>query len=175
MIQGSVSMDTKKLFEAQVPLREKIIKRNNLEGQELLPNLILSFLVELGELANCWRGFKHWSLDKKMRKGEALDEYADGISFILEIGLELGFTDIDNWYPFPKEKTITNQFIECKGRAYNLYFQNRVTGNIPREMFEYLFSTFLGLGEMLGFTWEEIEEAYFAKNAVNHQRQESGY
>ncbi|WP_199427089.1 dUTP diphosphatase, partial [Thermaerobacillus caldiproteolyticus] len=26
-----------------------------------------------------------------------------------------------------------------------------------------------------GFTWEQIEEAYMKKNAVNHQRQESGY
>jgi dimeric dUTPase (all-alpha-NTP-PPase superfamily) len=38
-----------------------------------------------------------------------------------------------------------------------------------------LLASFIVLGEMLGFTWEQIEKAYLRKNAVNHQRQESGY
>jgi dimeric dUTPase (all-alpha-NTP-PPase superfamily) len=33
----------------------------------------------------------------------------------------------------------------------------------------------LSLGEFLGFTGEEIEQAYFAKNKINHVRQETGY
>ena len=33
----------------------------------------------------------------------------------------------------------------------------------------------LGLGEMLGFKWEHIEEAYYSKYQVNHERQDSGY
>lgn len=34
---------------------------------------------------------------------------------------------------------------------------------------------YIGLGEMLGFTWDQIEEAYYAKNKVNHERQNTGY
>lgn len=30
-------------------------------------------------------------------------------------------------------------------------------------------------GEMLGYTWNEVEEAYMQKNAINHQRQDGGY
>jgi dimeric dUTPase (all-alpha-NTP-PPase superfamily) len=41
--------------------------------------------------------------------------------------------------------------------------------------YEFLLLRFIHLGEMLGFTWEEVEEAYLRKNAVNHQRQNSGY
>jgi dimeric dUTPase (all-alpha-NTP-PPase superfamily) len=38
-----------------------------------------------------------------------------------------------------------------------------------------LFAAYLNLGEMLGFTEEQIEQAYFEKNKINHQRQEVGY
>jgi dimeric dUTPase (all-alpha-NTP-PPase superfamily) len=33
----------------------------------------------------------------------------------------------------------------------------------------------LALGHRLGFTWEEINNAYMAKNKVNYERLESGY
>ncbi len=39
----------------------------------------------------------------------------------------------------------------------------------------YFFEHLIGLGEILGFTWSQIEQAYFEKNAVNHKRQETGY
>ncbi len=35
--------------------------------------------------------------------------------------------------------------------------------------------TFKGLGEMLGFTWYQVEEAYYAKNQINHERQNNSY
>jgi dimeric dUTPase (all-alpha-NTP-PPase superfamily) len=102
-----------------------------------------------------------------------LEEFADCFHFLLSIGIELNFTDIDVWEV--KEKTTTNQFIECFGRAYNMYIQISVTGEVPREMYEHLFAYFIGLGEMLGFSWVEIEQAYLEKNKINHERQESGY
>ncbi|MCD4838150.1 dUTP diphosphatase [Neobacillus sedimentimangrovi] len=107
-----------------------------------------------------------------IQKRPLLEEYVDCLHFILSIGLELNFTDIDVWKV--KEATTTNQFIECFGTIYKMHFQNRVTGEVPREMYEHLFACFIGLGEMLGFTWEEIEKAYLAKNQKNHDRQDSG-
>ncbi|PAD70864.1 hypothetical protein CHH83_01300 [Bacillus sp. 7586-K] len=102
-----------------------------------------------------------------------LEEYVDGLHFVLEIGLELNYTNIEVWTV--SEKSITNQFIECIGQTYNLYFQMRVTGEVPKVIYENLVATFLGLGEMLGFSWEQIEQAYMDKNKVNHQRQDNGY
>ncbi|MCY7819013.1 dUTP diphosphatase [Bacillus inaquosorum] len=54
-------MNLEKMFEMQKVLDERIIKEKGLEGQDLLPNLILALQVELAECANEWRGFKHWS------------------------------------------------------------------------------------------------------------------
>jgi len=38
-----------------------------------------------------------------------------------------------------------------------------------------MFGYFIGLGEMLGFSWKQVEDAYYAKNKINHERQDAGY
>ncbi|KFZ32146.1 dUTPase, partial [Anoxybacillus flavithermus] len=55
--------------------------------------------------------------------------------------------------------------------------QYAIDGNDAYSSIAYIdmFGKFLGLGEMLGFTWEQVEEAYMKKNAENHSRQERGY
>src|SRR5690554_4670233 len=58
-------MNLTKLFELQRKLDEHIIKEKGLEGEDLLPKKILALQVELGELANEWRGFKFWSEDQE--------------------------------------------------------------------------------------------------------------
>lgn len=60
-------MNLQKMFDMQKALDERIIKEKGLEGQDLLPNLILALQVELAECANEWRGFKHWSNDREPR------------------------------------------------------------------------------------------------------------
>lgn len=59
-----MAINLQPLFEKQRQLDEYIVKTKGLEGQDLLPNKILALQVELGELANEWRGFKHWSDNK---------------------------------------------------------------------------------------------------------------
>src|SRR5690625_4455371 len=104
-----------------------------------------------------------------------LEEYVDCLHFILSIGNRLGLNDAEYWGSGGTEKTITNQFIEMQGRAYNLYFINRVDGEIDKHSYEYALKTFIDLGEMLGYTWDQIEQAYIQKNEVNHARQENNY
>lgn len=202
-------MSLKKLLEMQKPLRERIIKKHNLEGQDLFPNMNLALLVEVGELANNWRGFKHWSVDREPRYevmchacnglGEfhhqifagnehvedkieiclycsgsgiqerpLIEEYADCLSFILEIGLETGLEIADHYEQYRKA-TITGQFLFLYDVVSFFYYNKTQNG------YERILRVFLGLGAMLGFTWEQIEQAYLNKNAVNHQRQEDGY
>ncbi|MED4860112.1 dUTP diphosphatase [Bacillus atrophaeus] len=60
-------MNLQKMFEMQKVLDDRIIKEKGLQGQDLLPNLILALQVELAECANEWRGFKHWSNNQKPR------------------------------------------------------------------------------------------------------------
>lgn len=55
------------LYEMQKALDARIIKEKGLEGVDLLPNTVLALQVEIAELANEWRGFKHWSNDREPR------------------------------------------------------------------------------------------------------------
>src|SRR5690625_888504 len=72
-------MDLNKLFPLQKELDSHIVKEKGLEGQDLLDKKILALQVELGELANEWRGFKFWSEDQEPNfKVESDCYYCDG-------------------------------------------------------------------------------------------------
>lgn len=60
-------MKVEELYKMQIELDQRIIEQKELEGQDLIPNTVLALQVELGECANEWRGFKHWSADKQPR------------------------------------------------------------------------------------------------------------
>lgn len=66
-----------------------------------------------------------------------------------------------------KMGTIEIQFITL--------FKATVTFLEDISYYQEMWELFLGLGEMLGFTWDEIEQAYYAKNKENHERQNNGY
>jgi dimeric dUTPase (all-alpha-NTP-PPase superfamily) len=179
-------MNLSKLFEMQKVLDEHIMDEHPaLKGQNNLDWKILALQVELGECANEWRGFKKWSKDQEPRThvqksglltravvyhNPLLEEYVDCLHFILSIGLELNCTRINGIRKTNlKVNTITIFTLLLENASQVRFEEDRVCSYID------LFATFLQLGEMLGFTWEQIEQAYFAKNAVNHQRQDGGY
>lgn len=166
-------MNLSKLFEMQAELDEHIINTHkDLVGQRLIDKKILALLVELGELANEWRGFKFWSNKAPSARETILEEYVDCLHFLLSISLEKGYGE-EEWnlsiVEGLKMNTIGEQFLMLFNKIgdYNS-IQNK-------NNFAWICPLFIGLGEMLGFTHEQIEQAYLEKNTINHQRQESGY
>ena len=196
-------MNLDKLFEMQKVLDERIVREKGLEGRDTLPEKILALQVELGECANEWRRFKFWSEDRepktlvridcevctgtgigtnflkncpsckgsgKWKTNPLLEEYVDCLHFILSIGLEHEFNEM---LPLSIESItcvdITRQFTMLMRTDWEIYEEG--DGAYYHEGLE----LFLGLGEMLGFTWDQIESAYYAKNEINHVRQAEGY
>ncbi|UTI44419.1 dUTP diphosphatase [Niallia sp. RD1] len=180
-------MNLQKLFQTQKVLRDRI----GYEGEDRFEKLILALLVEIGECANEFRGFKFWSKDQKPRTelihrdphgqcadvvtNPLLEEYVDGLHFLLELGLELNYTNM-------LQSIMESETIECQfNDVFNgvCYLRVAIQGDWgeveKQEAFEALWADFWGLGIMLGFTWEEIEAAYFEKNKINHERQNTGY
>src|SRR5690625_2283374 len=60
-------MNLEELFKIQAELDKRIVEKHGLQNEDLLDKKILALQVELGELANEWRGFKFWSEDQKAR------------------------------------------------------------------------------------------------------------
>ena len=184
-------MNLEKLFATQKKLDEHILDEHpTKEGENRLTKKILALQVELGELANeLPEVFKFWSKKKNNYK-RALEEYVDCLHFILSIGLEkkkfidfemelkatfdIDAVDLIVYKDETIEAQFNNLFLEI-GVLYDAIYGCAYDINNEFESYSNVFSYFIGLGEMLGFTWEQIEQAYFAKNKVNHQRQEDGY
>jgi len=172
-------MNLQKLFETQKVLRDRI----GYNGEDRFEKLILALLVEIGECANEWRGFKFWSKDQEPRRelihrdphgqcadvvtNPLLEEYVDGLHFVLELGIEVDFKSAFGEIETEKFGSVLEQFNIVYYAVFK--FKNK------RYFYSELLGRYLALGEMLGFTWEQIEEAYYAKNQVNHERQNTGY
>ncbi|WP_050613312.1 dUTP diphosphatase [Bacillus testis] len=175
-------MNLEKMYNAQREFRNRV----EYEGEDRFDKLVLALMVELGECANEWRGFKFWSKDQEPRTSKyktylvqgmhgpqaewtnpLLEEYVDGLHFVLELGIETENTP--KRVSLMKERTTTDLFLTVMEKAIDF--------DMEPSLWNYcvLFERYIELGEMLGFTWEQIEAAYFEKNQINHQRQENGY
>lgn len=107
----------------------------------------------------------------KIKSNPLLEEYVDCLHFALTIGLELDVT-MDKVYLLEKsEKSLTERFSTLTVAVGLL----TVHGVIAKEAYKDIFADVIRLGLKLGFTLEQIEAAYYAKNQINHERQASGY
>ncbi|NIK10903.1 dUTP diphosphatase [Alkalibacillus almallahensis] len=190
-------MNLIKLFEAQRELDQHIIySKPHLKEEDVLPRKILALQVELGELANEWRGFKFWSEDQDPRRVKRsiafsdpggpfeqftyplLEEYVDCLHFLISIGIELAVNEkqINREAILARDISITNQFLYLNKAVSGLYWNaTQEYANNAQNVWEKVYRNFLLLGSYLEFNSEQVEQAYFDKNQVNHDRQESGY
>lgn len=171
-----MKLDWKKLFEMQAALDRHIIEDKDLEGQDLLDRKILALQVELGELANETRCFKFWSNKKPSEQHVILEEYVDCLHFVLSIGITLNFYDMgliashEGQEGLAKNNNaVTEKFVEL--------FRCISDFSGKHQFVDYagLSLEFLELGEMLGFTADQVMQAYLDKNEINHQRQNTNY
>ncbi|HEY4622893.1 MAG TPA: dUTP diphosphatase, partial [Solibacillus sp.] len=176
---------------------------------------ILALQVELGELANEWRGFKYWGdydVPEGVQKSKCdccegkgfydqfnsseghwtvpchycsgsglnplLEEYADVLHFALSIGNDLGglsesFEKSITFYSW-EHWSVEKHFFEVTKLLVNVQMQIENSSK-DKMMYALLLQQVIRLGHKLGFTWEQIEEAYYIKNKINHERQEANY
>jgi len=165
-------MNLEKLFTMQKGLDSHIEAQHNLQAEDLFDRKVLALFVELGELANETRCFKFWSLKPASAKEVILEEFVDGIHFILSLGIEAGFTEqisISDDEQQHQSESLTEQFLEL----YRIIEVFRTTRSL--QDYQALFQASLHLATLLGFSAVEIEQAYIQKNEVNYERQKQGY
>ncbi len=169
VLERTVKLNFNKLFTLQKQLDDRIVQEHNLEGEDLFENKLLALKVEVGELANETRCFKYWSKKAPSPKETVLEEYVDGIHFILSLGLELGYTE--GVIPTQSDERLTA--VQAFHDVYRAI--DRVANEKEEGAYLNLIECYLELGDRIGLSLNEIDQAYLKKNEVNHNRQDHGY
>ena len=158
----------KEMYQKQLELDNEIASNHHITYQETKEKRILALLVELGELANATRCFKFWSFKPSEEKARVLDEYADGLHFLLSIGLAYDFV-VDSIEVEEGEGDLTESILEAYHHINEFYKD--------RSLVKYLqaFEAYLKILTKLGCSWSEAYDAYFIKLKENHHRQDSNY
>jgi len=104
------------------------------------------------------------------------------LHFILSIGNELKIDKTECEVVELFHWTTENYFIqlihlvtELHRKITNFPIRNKSVNFSLEFIYNGVLRRFLGLSLRLGFTWEQIEQAYYDKNKVNFERQEQGY
>ena len=161
-------IDLSALYSEQSGLDARIHAQNHVDYPVTMSRRVLALLVELGELANETRTFKFWSTKGPSPKAKILDEYADGLHFLLSLGLALKTPNKVFSYRTSK-KTLTDQFLRCY-RDFSALAEKLNLAHYESAMVSYL-----SLIPGLGVSQEEVVAAYLAKLAINYKRQDEKY
>lgn len=161
------------IMEAQKELDKAILAGAEIKEYPL-KEIIIAYNVELGELAQEWKGFKYWKKTKgEVDRSKLIEEYADCLHFAASLTNHYIKTSsatrrfleafLLNVREVNDHKSVSERFIRCFDT--DRYFEDGAL----------LLIDTLRLGTGLGFTLEEVEEAYFKKNRTNWERLQTGY
>lgn len=168
------------LLDKQMEIDESIISEFKLNRDFLTTRKILALQVEIGELMNEWEKFKFWkkSVRLKRSKTRQLEEYADGLHFILSL-----IGDISLAYPEIKEHVYQYPDAEYKIKDVNVIvnqalFLNELTGYLNSQSIlplTHLLQEYMNLGYMMGFSWDEVVKGFLKTHEKNMNRLFEGY
>lgn len=156
------------LFALQKQLDEEIAASHQVDYESTFSRRILALLVELGEFANETRCFKYWSYKGPSPKETILDEYADGLHFLLSLGIPLGVSEYKHYFHVA-EKDLTKAIVQVYEDVAKLHEEYTV------ENYAKAFRDYLNIIPLFDYSSEEVVEAYLKKLSTNHQRQKDHY
>ena len=179
-----MQIDIKNLFQEQDKFDTLVLKNHHLTAKEIFEPRLLAFIVELGEFINSTKSFKFWSFkvpfkkywfnnDKikltNKQKEITLEEFIDGLHFLLSLGLYLKTKK--TIYVIEEKKNI-NLFM-----MLFLVYQDAIKLKNHRSLilYEKLFQNYFNLLAYFDFTVEEILATFQKKLAINFQRQKDFY
>ena len=165
------------MFDTQRKV-DKLIRETQKIEEDTVDRKIIAFKVEFGEFLNEHKFFKFWKVDRtpntviydvltdEIVHRPMLEEFVDGIAFMLAIALErkwdrfIHALETVQW----EDKTLTALSIDI--------FHNPLSsaGNWLQCLLDMLQFAFL-----VGLSVQDIERAYYEKSGINVSRQKEGY
>lgn len=163
-----MEIDFVELFKKQKELDIEIQNNHHVTYEETMERRFLSLFVELGELANATRCFKYWSNKPSESRERVMDEYADGLHFLLSLSLALGFEK--TIYKMTSElNDLSNAFIRMY-EALTIFEKSHLLKDYER-----CFEIYLNIAYLLKMNKDDIFASYLLKLGENHHRQETNY
>ncbi len=156
------------IYKKQIELDNYIFKKHNLSSKETYEKRKIAFLIELGEFANEVRTFKFWSKKTMSKEEIVIEEFIDGLHFIVSVGVDMKNQD---WKVVIEDNK--NDFNDQLMETYVLFIKYSKSNNL--DDYQKALKSFVTLGAILGFTYEKLIEAYLLKYKENIKRQENNY
>lgn len=158
-----MNINYSKLSKAQAKLDKYIGESKDIKMDKHQKDRKMALIVEFGELLNELHFlFRYWS-NRQVDWDKALDEYSDGIHFLMTKGNDFGITEYE--YDAPNVHDMQD---------LGFGIMNMMT-ILTKDNYKTLLDHYLLFGEKLGFTQKDIEAAYYFKNLENYKRQQAGY
>lgn len=162
------TIDLSSLYKTQKNLDAYIAKKHKVTYKTTFEKRLLALIVELGEFINETRCFKYWSNKGPSEKSVILDEYADGLHFMLSLGIPLK-TKKYVYDIYSDDLTL----VDAIYKVYNDVLKLKDEYNLDNYI--NAMQSFLNILTKLNYYPDDLLDAYNKKAQVNYDRQNSNY
>lgn len=162
----------RKMLKMQAKLDKAIMEEYGLEELDE-EKLNLAILDEIGELTHelkanwCWWKKTQAPVDKEKALGELVDIWHFALSY--QNHFNYGEEGIKSAYMFKRNSKNILNLLTTKEFKLSETFADLIALRCDK------LETLIAITEYLGFTIEQVYEAYCGKNKINYQRLENGY
>lgn len=152
-------MNLDKMFSFQKELDEYTYHDLDSKKCSLISDKILAFQVQIAKLADETQCFNYWGKGNPPRTSVLLEKYVDCLYYLLSIGLEKAYADI-NLSIKPMDIALTDHFL-------NLYVDlNDFLICSSKDHYLTLVEDFFSLSLSLDLTFDMVQEAYKNKRSI---------
>ncbi len=159
-------MNFKKIIKEQLLLDEAIKKAHSID-QEDEKKMVIALYTEVGEFANEVQSFKYWKKNKNIDEDKLLEEYADGLHFLMSFAIRAKCSEIIK--PLILSNDVNYQFL----KMFNSI--DKLSKKLNKRRVEKSIAIYLGLAQILEIDDAKIEKAYMLKNKKNFERIKNNY
>ena len=150
-------MNIKKMLKTQKELDAVLFEKGGLKEYPI-EQIKTAYRVELGETLQEWKSFKYWKKNKGIIDiNKLLEEIADCLHFALSLENEIKNYNYEEVFKYYDKYDLYEIIDKC----FTIY--GTVLGDT------------IALGLKLGFTLDQLEEAYYKKNKINWDRIANNY
>lgn len=160
-------IETSLYIAHQKALDERIFAAHNTTREATRQARILALIVECAEFANEMRSFKYWSRKAASPSAILLEEFADGLHFLVSLCIDLAIT--------PSIAMIPSQLSDIDLTLEVLSSCVKCAQGCDETHLVAAFHAYASLAHRCNFTPTQLFQAYQQKHHKNHVRQDEHY